>query len=87
MPQLHFSVSDQLADRIRQNAESAGLSTSQYLAQLIENSLRREWPAGFFENVVGGWQGEPLERSEQGDFEGRDSILFEGDFISKGSTP
>jgi hypothetical protein len=42
MPQLHFSVSDQLADRIRQNAESAGLSTSQYLAQLIENSLRRE---------------------------------------------
>jgi hypothetical protein len=27
-----------------------------------------EWPEGFFEEVVGGWQG-PLERPDQGRFE------------------
>jgi hypothetical protein len=29
----------------------------------------QEWPEGFFERVVGGWQGEPLERPDQGRFE------------------
>ncbi len=24
------------------------------------------WPAGFFEEVIGGWVGEPLERPDQG---------------------
>ncbi len=32
------------------------------------------WPAGFFEKVIGGWQGEPLVREEQGEFEVRDEI-------------
>ena len=29
------------------------------------------WPVGFFETVAGGWQGEPLARAPQGDYEGR----------------
>ncbi len=29
------------------------------------------WPAGFFETVAGGWQGEPLVRAPQGDYEDR----------------
>ena len=29
------------------------------------------WPAGFFETVAGGWQGEPLARAPQGDYEDR----------------
>jgi len=32
------------------------------------------WPADYFENVVGSWQGEPLVRGEQGDFPDRDSF-------------
>ena len=28
-----------------------------------------KWPEGFFEEVVGGWKGEPLERPDQGWFE------------------
>ena len=78
MPKLSFSVSEQTAGRIRQEAKAADLSVSQYLAKVVENALRREWPAGFFENVVGCWQGEPLERAEQGEFDVRDPILFEG---------
>ena len=28
-----------------------------------------EWPEGFFEEVVGGWKGEPIERPEQAPLE------------------
>jgi hypothetical protein len=31
--------------------------------------IDEEWPEGFFEEVVGGWKGEPLERPDQGWFE------------------
>jgi hypothetical protein len=27
------------------------------------------WPAGFFEEVAGGWQGERLVRDDQGEYE------------------
>lgn len=33
-----------------------------------------EWPEGFFEEVVGGWKGEPLDRPEQGHAERRDRL-------------
>jgi plasmid stability protein len=29
------------------------------------------WSPGFFEEVIGGWQGEPLTRGEQGKYEQR----------------
>ncbi|MBD2021598.1 hypothetical protein H6F43_15565 [Leptolyngbya sp. FACHB-36] len=32
----------------------------------------RGWSPGFFERTFGQWQGEPLERGEQGEFEERD---------------
>jgi hypothetical protein len=32
------------------------------------------WPEGFFEAVAGGWQGEPLMRESQGDYETRDNL-------------
>ena len=34
----------------------------------------KNWPAGFLEDVVGGWQGEPLVRQYEGDFEQRDTL-------------
>lgn len=33
------------------------------------------WLPGFFEEVIGGWAGETLERGEQGEFEMRESIF------------
>ncbi len=32
------------------------------------------WPPGFFEQTAGAWQGEPLERLPQGDYERREEI-------------
>ncbi|MDF5706829.1 MAG: hypothetical protein PUP90_03875 [Nostoc sp. S4] len=33
------------------------------------------WMPGFFEEVIGGWVGEPLERPEQGEYETREQIF------------
>jgi plasmid stability protein len=33
------------------------------------------WSPGFFEEVIGGWVGEPLVRAEQGDYEIREPLF------------
>jgi hypothetical protein len=40
----------------------------------VELDAVNEWPKRFFEEVVGGWQGDPLERPEQGHAEHRDRL-------------
>jgi hypothetical protein len=37
------------------------------------------WPEGFFDDVVGGWQGDALQRPPQGEFEQR-IVLESGEF-------
>lgn len=32
------------------------------------------WPAGFWERTAGAWQGEPLTREPQGEYEERDPL-------------
>jgi len=77
MPQLHFYVNEQIARSIRERADAAGLSVSKYLAEVVQRDLEPHWPEGFFETVAGGWQGEPLSRHEQGQFETRDALAVE----------
>jgi hypothetical protein len=36
---------------------------------------QRGWIPGFFEEVIGGWVGEPLEREEQGEYETREPLF------------
>lgn len=75
MPQLHFYVPDNIANKVKQRAQETGLSTSKYLAELVVNQVGgQEWPEGFFEEVVGSWQGEPLQRPPQGQFEAREPL-------------
>ena len=76
MPQLHFYVPEQTAERVRQEAKAAGLSISQYLAELVKREIHSGWPEGYFEEVVGGLQDEPLQRGEQGTYETRDLLQF-----------
>jgi hypothetical protein len=78
MPRLHFYVPEKTAERIHQEAKAAGLSISQYLAGLVKREFQADWPKDYFEAVVGGWQGEPLIRAEQGDFDLRDPLQFGG---------
>ena len=65
MPQMHLYVSKDIAQEVKRRAADAGVSTSRYLADLVRREVADEWPAGFFEEVIGGWVGEPLARPEQ----------------------
>jgi len=70
MPQLHCYVTDELARKLREKARKSHLSISRYLALLVEQGVENAWPVGYFE-LFGKWEGEPLERPEQGDYEQR----------------
>jgi hypothetical protein len=74
MPQLHLYVPDEVAETAKARAKAAGKSLSSYLADLVVNEVAGDWPEGFFENVAGGWKGEPLKRPKQGRPESRDRL-------------
>jgi hypothetical protein len=74
MPQLHLYVPDEIADAAKARAKAEGKSLSSYLADLVVSEVAGEWPNGFFERVVGGWKGDPLERPKQARAERRDRL-------------
>lgn len=76
MPQLHLYVDDELAEHIHRAAGETGLSVSRYLAEVIRREVVTEWPDDFFEAVIGGWVGEPLERTPQGEAELREPFAL-----------
>ncbi len=75
MAQLHFYLPDDEAEQIRRKAREQGEPLSRYLGKLIRQTTgSRQWPEGYFERIFGGWQGEPLQRPEQGEAEQRESL-------------
>jgi len=74
MPQLHFYVPETVAKSLRARARALGLSVSRYLATVVRRQVGEGWPAGYFEQVVGRWQGKPLRRAPQRSFEKRESL-------------
>ena len=66
MPQLHLYVPDAVAEAAKAKARAAGKSLSSYLADLVTSDVAGDWPEDFFDEVVGGWKGAPLERPKQG---------------------
>ncbi|MFN2160476.1 MAG: hypothetical protein ACK2UR_19435 [Candidatus Promineifilaceae bacterium] len=74
MPQMHFYVPKEIAEQIFREAQASQKSVSSYLADLVKREMAPDWPAYFFEEVVGGWQGEPLQRPPQGEYEQRDAL-------------
>lgn len=69
--QMHCYVPDVVADVVRKRAEGRGMSVSRYLAELVQREICGGWPEGYFETVVGKWQGETLKRAAQGRLETR----------------
>jgi hypothetical protein len=65
MPRFHFDVPADLASEIARRTEARGLSVSQFLAEVVRREIATGWPDGFFEEVLGGWRGEPLERPQR----------------------
>jgi hypothetical protein len=73
MAQLHCYVPDEIAEQFKKKAEHAHTSTSKYLAMLIKNEIGSTWPDNYFE-LFGSWEGVPLERPEQGEYEQRQEL-------------
>ena len=74
MPQLHFYVPDDVAKQIQEKAKAKNLSVSKYVAEMMQRETHSGWPEGYFERVVGKWQGGPLERPEELPTEEQDSF-------------
>ena len=73
MAQLHCYVPDEIAKQFHQKAKHAHLSVSKYLANLIKNEIGSTWPNDYFD-LFGSWEGEPLERPKQGEYEKRQEL-------------
>ena len=63
MTRLHCYVPDEVANRLKDRARQAGMPVSRYLAALIRKDTETTWPEGYFD-LFGGWQGEPLSRTD-----------------------
>jgi len=74
MPQLHLYVPEELAAEIARRAEALGMSVSRFLAEVVRRDIGTAWPDGYFDDVVGGWRGEPLERGDRLEYEERSSF-------------
>jgi hypothetical protein len=69
MPQLHLTVSDEIAAEVTVRARARGLRVSELLAEIVCREMGGGWPDRFFEEVIGGWKGDALERPPQVDLE------------------
>lgn len=72
MPRMQIELSDEVFVEAKRRAEDRGLSITSFVTGLVEQEIglvEREtgkgWPSWFFEEVVGGWQGEFPERPEE----------------------
>ncbi len=73
MTQLHCYVPDDVARKLQEKAQQAHLSVSKYLAFLVKKEVENQWPDDYFQ-LFGTWQGAPLERATQGDYEQREGF-------------
>lgn len=71
MPQLHLYLPREIADEVKRRAEAQKQSVSAYLADIVKHHVSPVLPESFFTEVVGCWQGEPLERPPQLPYEER----------------
>ncbi len=70
MAQLHCYLPDDVAEQLHKKAKHAHLSVSKYLANLVKKEIDKQWPEGYFD-IFGSWEGKPLKRSDQGEYEKR----------------
>lgn len=73
MAQLHFYVPDEVEQQLRRQADKANLPLSRFLAELVKREAGQQtgWPEGYFAQIFGQWEGEPLRRAPQGEYEQR----------------
>ena len=63
----------EIALDVEASSRAEVVSSETVFSQLT--SLSKGWMPGFFEEVIGGWVGEPLKRAEQGEYEIREPLF------------
>lgn len=61
MPQLYFSVERPLAEQLARRAADENLPLSKYLARLVREQVREEWPEDYLSAVIGCCADDPLQ--------------------------
>lgn len=74
MPLLKLDLPEDVVKEVRRRAKTRGVTVNRLVAELVRREVEAGWPAGFFEKVVGGWKGQPLERPPQLPPEVRDEL-------------
>jgi hypothetical protein len=74
MPQIQLDLPEDVVEEVRRQAETRGVSVNYIVAEMVRGGRATGWPADFFDEVVGGWKGEPLVRAEQHLPEVRDKL-------------
>jgi hypothetical protein len=75
MPQLHFYVPEETANKLKARAKAKDKSLSKYIAEIVEKEVKPSgWPEGYFTRVAGSWQGEAIEEPEDFELQERDSL-------------
>ena len=57
---MHFSVDDETARRLAEEAERRGSSVSKLIAEIVGRELPSSWPPGYLAGVVGACADAPL---------------------------
>ena len=74
MTHVELEIPDEAASKLRERAEKLGITVPRYVEEIVRRDVAAGWPPRFFEEVVGGWKGTPLERPPQGELEARDEL-------------
>ena len=78
------TVKPVVVEKLRYLAQRHQRSLEAEIAAILESATENEpivtpknrgWSAGFFEDVIGGWEGKPLVREPQPEYQERDFSL------------
>ncbi|MGK7922002.1 MAG: hypothetical protein AB4080_18560 [Trichodesmium sp.] len=73
-----------IIDRLKSLADKNNRTLEEEITEILEQALETEveikpkyegWEPGFFEEVIGGWAGEPLVREPQPEYQEKEPLL------------
>jgi len=68
MGQFSLYIDSETLSRVEAAAKKESISVSRYIRKTLEESLRNDWPPGYFDELVGSIKDPSFCRPTQGDF-------------------
>lgn len=74
-PQVIAKLTDMAKENKRTLEEEITSILENVINESVTNSQKRKWSPNFFKLTCGSWQGEPLERETQPEYQEREELL------------